>query len=132
MPECIHPGAGDEDADIGMITCPCLCVACLEYRVYWMGPPCKDCEWARTCDACVAEDEFNKYMDERVERLGWELAVLPDFMECYDCGRQHLMVMEDAWGFKYVLRRVAGLGPIVNQRQDPTQTYRLECGHGAM
>jgi hypothetical protein len=53
-------------------------------------------------------------------------------MECYDCGRQHLMVMEDAWGFRFVWRRPVGLGPVINQRQDPTQTYRLECGHGAM
>jgi hypothetical protein len=96
------------------------------------GPPCLGCGFARTCDDCVAEDEYNKYLDERVNRLGPELAMLPDFMECYDCGRQHLMVMTDDFGFKYVLRRPVGLGPIAEAHRDPTQTYRLECGHGAM
>jgi hypothetical protein len=42
------------------------------------------------------------------------------------------MVMTDDFGFKYVLRRPVGLGPIAEAHRDPTQTYRLECGHGAM
>lgn len=99
---------------------------------YWPWPQCPDCGFARTCKACVAEDEFNEYLDERVARLGPELAMLPDFMECYDCGRQHLMVMTDPWGFKFVWRRPVGLGPIAEAHRDPTQTYVLECGHGAM
>jgi hypothetical protein len=97
-----------------------------------MGQPCFDCGWQYNCPTCQGEAAYYACMEERVERLGEELAMLPDFMECYDCGREHLMVMEDAWGFRFVWRRPVGLGPVINQRQDPTQTYRLECGHGAM
>jgi hypothetical protein len=58
--------------------------------------------------------------------------MLPDRMECYDCGREHLMVMLDELGFKFVWRRPVGLGPIAEAHRDPTQMYRLECGHLAM
>ena len=96
------------------------------------GQPCFTCGWAYNCADCQAEEEYNKYLDERVQRLGLELAVLPDFMECYTCGLQHLIVMKDIWNMKYVLRRPVGLGPIAEAHRDPTQTYRLECGHLAM
>jgi hypothetical protein len=102
------------------------------------GPPCPDCGFERTCEACKAEDAYYEYMAERVERLGEELAMLPDFMECYDCGRNPLMLLTPSrlvirdLGFKCVMRRPVGLGPIAEAHRDPTQTYRLECGHGAI
>jgi len=98
----------------------------------WLGPSCPNCGHDRTCEMCKAEDAYYEYMAERVERLGAELAMLPDEMECYECGHQHLMVMLDAWGFKFVWRGVTGLGPIAEAHRDPTQMYRLECGHLTM
>ena len=102
------------------------------------GPPCPTCEFARTCDACKAEDAYYAYMAERVERLGEELAMLPDFMECYECARNPLMlltprrIVRGEFGIKCVMRRPVGLGPIADERRDPTQTYRVECGHVVM
>jgi hypothetical protein len=102
------------------------------------GPPCPGCSYARTCEACKAEDAYYEYMAERVERLGEELAMLPDFMECYDCGRNPLMLLTPSrliisdLGFKYVMRRPVKLGGIAEPRRDPTQTYVVECGHVLM
>jgi hypothetical protein len=101
---------------------------------YWLGPPCPNCEHARTCEMCEAEDAYYEYMAERVERLGAELAMLPDEMPCYDCGR-HLpktITQADDWGMRYFMRRVTGLGPIAEPHRDPTQMYRLACGHLTM
>jgi hypothetical protein len=42
------------------------------------------------------------------------------------------MYLTDQWGMKFVWRRPVGLGPIAEAHRDPTQTYKLECGHGAM
>jgi hypothetical protein len=106
----------------------------MEYRVYWTGPPCLGCGFARTCEDCIAEDEYNKYLEERVARLGSELAMVPDEMECYDCGR-HLpasICQVDRFGMRYFMRRVVALGPIADAHRDPTQTYRLVCRHVAM
>jgi hypothetical protein len=101
---------------------------------YWLGPPCPDCVHARTCEACKAEDAYYAWMEERVERLGPDLAMVPDEMPCYDCGR-HLpkrICQTDEWGMSFVMRRVVALGPIAEPHRDPTQTYRLVCHHGAM
>ncbi len=130
---CLHEGTNDwEDDNINVEACLCLCKDCMAYQEYMMGPPCPECSFARTCEMCKAEDAYYEYMEERVARLGAELAMLPDEIECYDCGRQHLMVMQDAWGFKFVWRRPTGLGPIAEAHRDPTQMYRLECGHLTM
>jgi hypothetical protein len=96
------------------------------------GQPCMGCGWEYNCPDCQDEEEYNRYLDERVSRLGPELAMLPDLMPCYECGREHLMVMTDSWGFKYVPRRPVGLGPVAEAHRDPTQTYRVECGHITM
>jgi hypothetical protein len=99
------------------------------------GQPCMTCGWAYNCADCQAEEEYNKYLDERVQRLGVELAMLPDFMRCYTCGRNPLMLLtprrlfKGDLGFKFVMRRPVGLGPVAQPNFDPTQTYRLECGH---
>ena len=136
---CLHEGTNDwEDNSINVETCPCLCKNCMAFQEYMLGPPCPDCVHARTCEACKAEDAYYEYMAKRVELLGEELAMLPDFMECYECGRNPLMLLtprrlhEGDLGFNYVWRKPVGLGPIAEAHRDPTQTYRLECGHGAM
>lgn len=46
---------------------------------------------------------------------------LPDTLPCYQCKPVNGIVE----------RRVLGEGPVVD-RADPTQTYRLECGHLAI
>jgi hypothetical protein len=99
------------------------------YDDVYLDPPCPDCGRARTCEACKAEDAYYEWMEERVQRLGAELAMLPDKMECYPCGREHLIVETDAWGMKFVWRRPIKLGPIAEAHRDPTQTYVVECGH---
>ena len=82
-------------------------------------PPCDGCEETGPCKDDCPRAAYDAWMEERVDRLGEELAMLPDRMECYDCGRQHLMVMLDKWGFKFVWRRPVGLGPVVEERRDP-------------
>ena len=46
---------------------------------------------------------------------------LPHTMLCYEC-----KVMDG------IERKVLREGPVTNLRQDPTQTYLLECGHLAI
>lgn len=99
---------------------------------YWADMPCQACGLVGKCADDCPEAAYNAYIEERVNRLGIELAMLPDCMECYECGHQHLMVMFDKWGMKYVMRRPVGLGPVIDEKRDPTQTYRVECGHLAM
>lgn len=99
---------------------------------YRDGRPCQSCGSTGECDSDCPEAAQFTYIEERINRLGEELAMLPDWFECYDCGREHLMVMSDSWGMKFVYRRPVGLGPIIENLRDPTQTYRLECGHLAI
>ncbi len=54
-----------------------------------------------------------------------ELAFAPDELPCYACGG---FVFDPA---KAPMRRVTGLGGVTRDA-DPTQVYRLECGHGAI
>ena len=96
------------------------------------GPPCGTCGSEGECKPDCEEAAYDRWMQERVDRLGPELAILPDRMECYECGRQHLMVQLDKWGMKFVWRRPVGLGPIAEAHRDPTQVYKLECGHLTM
>lgn len=95
-------------------------------------PPCQSCGRKDECAPDCDEAAYNAWLTERVERLGFEMAMLPDFMECYRCGREHLLVQFDNCGFKFVWRRPAALGPIAEPHRDPTQMYRLECGHLAL
>jgi len=47
-----------------------------------------------------------------------------EMIECYQC--------PTATFHNPVMRKCTALGPVVNQRQDPTQSYQLECGHLAI
>lgn len=58
-----------------------------------------------------------------------ELAFAPETMPCYECGHADPdQAIPGDLGFPYVDRKVTALGPVTN-RADPTQTYRLSCGH---
>jgi len=100
----------------------------------WYGPPCPTCGYNFSCQDCQEEAAYNAWLDKRVAERGVELAMAPDTMECYDCGRNPLWllipgrVQTDIWNLKYVEQEVVALGPIIN-KADPTQTYRLKCGH---
>jgi hypothetical protein len=48
-------------------------------------------------------------------------------MPCYQCATS-TTVTRDAEGWPCVMRECVSLGPITN-KADPTQTYRLACGH---
>jgi hypothetical protein len=50
-----------------------------------------------------------------------DLAGAPDRIDCYECGGFD--------GVHFASRAVTALGPVTGA--DPTQTYRLECGHVA-
>lgn len=117
----------------GQVACRCSCSSCEEVR-FWDNfcPPCGTCGRTGECAPDCAEDVYNRGMEDRVRRLGVELAMLPDWMECWECGHEHLMVQFDRFGMKFVWRRPVGLGPIAEAHRDPTQMYRLECGHLAM
>lgn len=64
--------------------------------------------------------EEEAYYEEQMAR--GELAFKAEEMECYECN--------DFTGHG-VTRKVVALGKIVNP-VDPTQSYRLECGHTAI
>lgn len=103
----------------------------------------EDPDYIIACDGCGSFGEctaecpraaYEADIQDRINRLGWELAFAPDEMECYDCGR-HLplrICQIDRWGMPYFMRRVVGLGPIAEAHRDPTQTYRLQCGHSTI
>jgi len=66
-----------------------------------------------------SEAEIVVWLHYAIEELRGELAGTPEFMACYECG-----------GFDGITapqRLVIALGPVVGS--DPTETYRLECGH---
>lgn len=69
-------------------------------------------------------EEFESYerWHEEQEARG-PLAFQPDTMPCYECGEYNEAPPE---------REVVALGPVVNERQDATQTYKLKCGHTAV
>lgn len=88
----------------------------------------------------VTRELSDRLEDARVENAYYEhelargeLAFCPETMDCYECAQLDLPnegppILEDQWGHMYVERTVVALGPVVNQA-DPTQTYRLDCGH---
>ena len=68
----------------------------------------------------------------KAEEARGELAFQPETLSCYHPGCTYsvgAVVKFDSSGFKYVERKVVALGEIVEPRRDPTQSYRLECGH---
>lgn len=111
----------------------CVHDSCITIQIE-AGPPCRTCGYAWDCDDCIAEQHYSLYLDERIAKFGILLSMLPDEMECYDCGRNlpAFMTKVDSWGMRYFMRRVVGEGPIANHLQDPTSTYRLACGHYTM
>lgn len=72
-----------------------------------------------------------------------EMVTYPEMIACYVCGFEaaprhdgvteegeaYVYVMEDEVQASTPMRRVLGLGPVVEPQRDPTETYRLECGH---
>lgn len=69
---------------------------------------------------------YEAYLEESARRheAGQDYPI-GDMLPCYQCpkvGRGH------GHAGTAPLRRCTGEGPVVN-RADPTQTYRLECGH---
>lgn len=60
----------------------------------------------------MTEDEYYEK-----ETARGELAFAPEVADCFQC---------DRFG---VEKKIVALGPIVDARRDPTQSYRLECGH---
>lgn len=98
---------------------------------YWADMPCGGCMQTWPCAKDCPEQAYNDWMAKRIDRLGIELAMLPDEIECYACGR-HLPVricQHNRWGQPYMMRRVVGQGPTAEAHRDPTSTYRLVCGH---
>jgi hypothetical protein len=68
-------------------------------------------------------DEEAELAFHAAEEARGPLAYTPEQMECYECGGFN--------GADGPMKRVVALGKVVN-RADPTQTYRLECGHVAI
>lgn len=67
----------------------------------------------------ASEDEYYAY---EARRGG--LAGTPEQLGCFECGGFD--------GRTEPLRTVVGLGGVVEAHRDPTQTYRLVCGHVAL
>lgn len=69
-------------------------------------------------DPAIDDPDYVAYLETQEAR--GELAGSPETMGCWECG-----------GFDGVTapeRKVVKLGPVVNPA-DPTQSYKLECGH---
>lgn len=112
----------DDDSFIGPLT---------EEDQYWADMPCDGCYQSGECTKDCPERAYESWLEERVNRLGWELAMLPDEIECYACGRRlpDRICQHNQWGQAYVMRRIVGEGPIMEAHRDPTSSYRLVCGH---
>ena len=67
---------------------------------------------AEVCDCDPAYEAFVE-----AEAARGDLAFAPDALPCYVCDRTVT---------------VTALGPVVEARRDPTQSYRLACGHAAI
>jgi hypothetical protein len=80
------------------------------YNPDYVGPPSES-------------DIIQNYLSEQEVKRG-ELAGTPDVMPCYECTRARKMDLRDP-----IMIQVKALGPIVEARRDPTQTYVLSCGH---
>lgn len=95
------------------------------------------------CDDCEAdeqaEQEYANRMspDERAameayyekEAARGELAGTPETLPCYECSRIAGVVIDPLNESNLIERKVVALGPIAEAHRDPTQTYKLACGH---
>lgn len=48
-------------------------------------------------------------------------SMIGELLECYNCAPPD--------DFGSVTRKVVAYGSVIEQHRDPTQTYKLECGH---
>lgn len=98
------------------------------------GPHCRcaDCFHGEACQCGCNEPLDPAYVAylEDMERREAEGRPWPvgEPMACYQC--EPKTDIDDS-GFPCVMRVCTGLGPVVN-RADPTQSYTLDCGHGAI
>jgi len=80
-------------------------------------------ETGMTAEEEAAKNAYDLEQLAEMEERG-ALAGSPREMECYPCA---LFNRTDP-----PMRKVVALGPVVEERRDPTATYRLECGHLAV
>lgn len=70
----------------------------------------------------ASEDEWLAYEESR-----GSMAMQPEHLPCYPCTREAGGdVMNEA---RCVWRPVEKLGPVCEPHRDPTQSYKLACGH---
>lgn len=77
------------------------------------------------------DPDYEAYLEREAER--GELAFTPHELPCYACTREAIRrgcsgldVMDDN---KCLRQEVVSLGRVVEAHRDPTQTYKLACGH---
>jgi hypothetical protein len=69
-----------------------------------------------------AEDDYDPKNHSPRECQEQVCELHPWFLDCYTCG----------YPKGPVKRKVVKLGPIIDEKRDPTQTYILECGHATV
>jgi hypothetical protein len=93
-----------------------------------IGPVCLYWHWngedpeAAICghSSCYEIMETAEYLHDEYQASRGELAGVAETAECYECCGFD--------GVHFKVRKIVALGPIGN-RADPTQSYKLECGH---
>jgi hypothetical protein len=110
-----------------------------------------DAEAAAEADWPGPEDDpaYLAWCEEQEAR--GELAGVAETAPCYECGQEARKGIRDepfeedpsfmlvdckdgkpvgaAYPLPFITRKIVKLGPVVEQRRDPTQSYVLECGH---
>jgi hypothetical protein len=66
-----------------------------------------------------ADPAYEAYCEAQLAR--GELAGVAETAECYECCGFD--------GIHFEIRKIVALGPVVEAHRDPTQSYKLECGH---
>jgi hypothetical protein len=66
-----------------------------------------------------ADPAYEAYCEAELAR--GELAGVAETAECYECCGFD--------GIHFEIRKIVALGPVVEAHRDPTQSYKLECGH---
>jgi hypothetical protein len=90
-----------------------------------------EAEWFENEPVDPAYEAYIEEMEKRHrEGRPWPVGEL---LECYICLREcpDALIEKDDHGFPCVMRECVALGPVVN-RADPTQSYKLSCGHYAI
>lgn len=82
-------------------------------------------------DGPEASAAYREYVEREEKRERGVLGFRDDALPCYECTRK---LGDDRYGDPFdestcVQVQVVAPGPVVEQRRDPTQTYRLACGH---